>query len=546
MTKLDDTSAPGVVYVLRCDVEGVKTAVLDAGPLRIGRHADNDIVVQDEKASRFHATVEPTGAAGRFSVKDLGSRNGTRVNEQKIVGPTRIRPGDTIRVGDHTFTLKRARKRGAKQNASAPTPKDGAAWARGLVRTIEALERTGAAPTPTLIDTHGVRSDTLASDAPGARAAMLLFRIAGASRATDLHVEPTNEEARVRCRVDGQMVTIDDLPSKVGQLVIGLVHGACAMPSAGTSAVLDGSFGLEFAGERVDCRASLTPTVHGQKLVVRFLDARHAPASLSEVRMPAYMEERVKKACNSETGLVLVSGPTGSGKTTTLYHALREIDRDRRNVVTIEDPVEHNLDRVTQLPVGKANTFSELLRSVLRQDPDVILVGEIRDEETAVVAMRAAMTGHVVFSTVHARDTIGAVFRLLDLGVERYLVANAIDVLLAQRLVRLLCERCKRAVRVTPGQATRIGKHLKGAHETYVPVGCAACLRTGFMGRRAIFEMLEFNQELRDLVMSNPTIHAMREVIEQGVFQTLQQAGWRLAGEGATSLDEVERVSTST
>jgi type II secretory ATPase GspE/PulE/Tfp pilus assembly ATPase PilB-like protein len=255
------------------------------------------------------------------------------------------------------------------------------------------------------------------------------------------------------------------------------------------------------------------------------------------------MLERIRKACSGDSGMILACGPTGSGKTTTLYNALREIDRQRRNVVTIEDPVEYTVDNVTQIPVGHNNTFGDILRSVLRQDPDVILVGEIRDGETARTAAQAAMTGHVVFSTVHAKDTIGAVFRLLDLGIEPYLVANSMDIIVAQRLLRVLCESCKRPVKVSPGQATRIGRYLEGKSEVFAATGCARCLRTGFNGRRAIFEMLDFNDELRDCVLNQPTIAGMKKIIEQGVFTTLQQSGWLLAARGVTTLDEVERVT---
>jgi general secretion pathway protein E len=293
----------------------------------------------------------------------------------------------------------------------------------------------------------------------------------------------------------------------------------------------------------VDYRASFTPTVHGHKLVARILDERIAPQSLSDIHMPIYMLERIRKACQNDAGMILACGPTGSGKTTTLYNALREIDRQRRNVVTIEDPVEYTIDNVTQIPVGHNNTFGDILRSVLRQDPDVILVGEVRDGETARTAAQAAMTGQVVFSTVHAKDTIGAVFRLLDLGIEPYLVANSMDVIIAQRLIRVLCEYCKRPVKVTPGQSTRIGRFLEGKSEVFAATGCARCLRTGFNGRRAVFEMLDFNDELRDCVLNMPTIAQMKKIIEQGVFTTLQQSGWLMAARGVTTLDEVERVT---
>jgi general secretion pathway protein E len=252
---------------------------------------------------------------------------------------------------------------------------------------------------------------------------------------------------------------------------------------------------------------------------------------------------RIDKTCEQEAGMLMVAGPTGSGKTTTLHNCIRTIDRDARNVITIEDPVEYHLEGTTQIPVTEDQNFGQLLRSVLRQDPDVILVGEIRDDETSRTAMQAAMTGHLVFSTIHAKDAIGAVFRLLDLGVEPYLVANSIEVILAQRLIRLLCDSCKRPVRVAPGQATRMGRFLEGRDEVYVPVGCTRCLRTGFSGRRAVFEMIEFNDDLRDCVLGKPTIQAMKTIIERGVFHTLQESGWLMAAQGVTALEEIERIS---
>jgi general secretion pathway protein E len=260
------------------------------------------------------------------------------------------------------------------------------------------------------------------------------------------------------------------------------------------------------------------------------------------------MEERLRKVCEQDSGLILTCGPTGSGKTTTLYNCLRSIDRVSRNVITIEDPVEYQVEHVTQIPIDehKGNTFGTMLRSVLRQDPDVILVGEIRDQETARTAMQAAMTGHLVFSSVHAKESIVAIFRLLDLNVEPYLVANSLNLVLAQRLVRLLCPNCKQPHPVPPGVATRMGRHLMGKTHTFAATGCSKCLRTGFRGRRAIFELLDFNDELRDMVLSNPSITGMKRIIEQGLFTTLQQFGWRLVAEGVTSIDEVERVASMT
>jgi general secretion pathway protein E len=569
---------------------------LSSKAITIGRHPDNDIPIKDELASRFHCTIEPD-TAGNWRVRDLGSRNGTRVNDTAIQDRP-LRPGDRVQVGRHVFVMevsggvegsldethgpasqstpaarveKRKRVgeaavrtralREAPEGENEPSPAmpeasaamltagAGPAWTRELVKLIETVSSEGLTGLErvALIDARGKNSEALAGDTGGSLAIRLLLQAASKARATDVHLEPKGEAASVRFRVDGQMINVVSLPPQIGELAIGVVKAACHMRSAGRDAVHDGHFAARFPDRRVDYRASLTPSVHGQKLVIRVLDSRDAPHSLDELHLPPYMHERVKRVCRQDSGLLLACGPTGSGKTTTLYNALRDIDRDRRNVITIEDPVEYQLDRVTQIPldIGTGSTFGSILRSVLRQDPDVILVGEIRDEETARVAMQAAMTGHVVFSTVHSKDTIGAIFRLMDLGIEPYLVANSLDLVIAQRLVRVLCENCKRAVRVTPGQATRMGKYLEGKSEIFAATGCGKCLRTGYRGRRAIFEILEVTDELRDVVLGKPSIGEMKKIIEQGHFTTLVQSGWQQVARGHTTLDEVDRVAAA-
>ncbi|MCA9306508.1 MAG: ATPase, T2SS/T4P/T4SS family [Phycisphaerales bacterium] len=570
----------------------IGTIELGERPIRVGRHPDNDVCITDGVASRHHCVIEPADG-GTYILKDLGSRNGTKVNGRRVE-VVLLSDGDIVSIGK--FAMHVEFDKPMFETHSAPAPaferepepasesavflddepveglgsfagvhntvqspnamrrasgkdrgkrvKPGKEWIAELSSIAEGLPDTTPMDTKiVLLDADGKPSNALESSADGAVATRLLLIIAARSRATDIHVEPKDDNIQVRMRVDGQMISVTDLPTQVGDLFVGLIRTACLMAQAGRDAIQDGHFAVKWSDRRVDFRASITPTVRGQKLVVRVLDARIAPQRLSEMGMPPYMEEAVRKLCQQDTGFILAAGPTGSGKTTTLYNAMREIDRERRNVVTIEDPVEYHIEGVTQIPVGRDTRFAELLRSILRQDPDVILVGEIRDEETARTAMQASMTGHVVFSTIHAKDSIGAVFRLLDLGVEPYLVANAMNLVIAQRLVRSLCDSCKRAVAVTPGQATRCGKYMEGKHQTFVPTGCGRCLRTGFVGRRAIFEMLLFDDELRDCVLHNPTIQKMKKVIEQGVFRTLQQSGWVLAGQGLTSLDEVDKVA---
>jgi len=563
---------------LRPTFEFGRPIVLGSEPVTIGRHPENVVCLRDEKASRFHCVVEP-GPDGVVRVRDLDSRNGTKVNGSRVTEQA-LSPGDVLKVGDHEFVLEaigeagdgpsgseeRAAPAGAgdadgadvvgtavKESRKGRSRRAGAAgaasaWAQELQRLLDALPPKDApAEEARLIDATGRTTAVLGEPGEGPLAMRLLIRTASKARATDIHVEPKGEASQVRMRVDGQMVWIAELPARTGDLAVGVVKAACHMKPAARDAMMDGHFSVRFADRRVDYRVSLTPSVHGQKMVLRVLDQRDVPHSLGELGLAGYMTDRVRQVLSKDAGMLLVCGPTGSGKTTTLYNCLREVDRTAHNVVTIEDPVEYALEGVTQIPIDeqKGNTFGGLLRSVLRQDPDVIFVGEIRDEETARTAMQAAMTGHLVFSTVHAKDTIAAVFRLLDLKIEPYLVANSMDVILAQRLVRVLCESCKTPVPVTPGQATRMGRFLGGKTELYGATGCARCLRTGYRGRRAIYELLDFNDDLRDVVLRTPTIQEMRRVIEQGLFTTLAQSGWRLAAEGVTSLDEVDHVAGS-
>jgi len=543
-----------------------KQIALTGGRVIIGRNPDCTVPIIDERASRQHCVLQPDGKGG-WMVRDLGSRNGTKVNEVRIT-ESPLRPGDVLKVGSHEFLVE-------TDHSGQPSPGDTNAegtfhvsasvkdlpdevknpqlitsrevgWMFELTAVMNELPPRDSDPeTVAIIDANGFPSDVLAGTSDGPNAMRMLIQLSSKARSTDIHVEPKGDYYQVRLRVDGDMVQVIDLPRRVGELVFGVIKAACQMGVAARDAMQEGHFSVVFPDRRVEYRVSFTPTVHGQKLVVRILDQKWQPGSMYDLGMAPYMFERIQRACQQESGMVLACGPTGSGKTTTLYNAIRTIDRTTRNVVTIEDPVEYQLDNVTQIPVdeGKGNSFGGLLRGVLRQDPDVILVGEVRDEETARTAMQAALTGHLVFSSIHAKETIAAVFRLLDLKVEPYLVANSLDLIVAQRLVRVLCEHCKRETQVMPGQATRLGKWLSGKNFIYHSTGCARCLRTGYRGRRALFELLDFNDELRDIVLKEPSIQAMKRIIEQGLFTTLAQSGWRLVAEGETSLDEVDRVA---
>ncbi len=554
--------------LVRLESNREQAAALGQEPVAIGRHPDNTLVLHDDRASRFHCVIEPQ-ESGRWLLRDLGSRNGTWLNDELVRSAT-LAVGDVIRVGSTRLVVEEApaengllglrqqrahplsrSRRSSRAGASDDTHAPGApatagpAWAASLEETLRALpsvrDESGMV---TLVDASGADSDALLGSGQGSLAFRLIIRVAERARATDIHIEPKAEDAQVRMRLDGEMVTVAELPRAVFDKVLGLVRTVCQLRVANPREVLDGHFAARFGSSRVDYRASFTPSVHGHKLVIRVLDARNAPRSLNQLGLPPLMHEAIRKLCSQNAGMLLVSGPTGSGKTTTLHNAMREIDREKRNVITIEDPVEYHVEGVTQIPVDaeKGVTFESMLRSVLRQDPDVIMVGEIRDVETARTAMQAAMTGHVVLTTVHAKDTLGSIFRLLNLGVEPYLVANSLNIVLAQRLVRVLCDRCKKPAPLKPGQIVKMGRIAQGATKAYTPVGCSRCLQTGYLGRRAIFEMLQVADDLRDVIMSEPTIHAMKQVVEQGVFTTLAQSGWKLVVDGVTSMEEIERV----
>lgn len=372
----------------------------------------------------------------------------------------------------------------------------------------------------------------------------LILLITTRSRATDIHMEPKGEQYQVRLRIDGVMVDLVRLPNEIGVKLTSLVKIISDIDVTQKSTVQEGHFGAKVPGRKIDYRVSFAPSVFGQKLVIRVQDSALSPARIKDLNLPDWMYKDVAEAIEQEQGMVLVCGPTGSGKTTTLYALIRSSDTARKNFVTIEDPVEIQIPGVTQLPVDEkeGKSFSNLLRSVLRQDPDSILVGEIRDPETARIAMQAAITGHLVFSTVHTTSTVGTVFRLLDLGVEPYLVAQGLHLVLAQRLVRQLCPYCKKPVRPTPEQLARMPNEGQGVTKIYVPNGCARCLSTGFSGRRAFFELLRTTEELREVIVRNPTMADVNKALQNTRFERLQQTGMQLVADGVVSFDEIDKA----
>ena len=381
------------------------------------------------------------------------------------------------------------------------------------------------------------------------------------SHATDIHLEPRTDDFLLRIRMDGNLLDIVAFNHELGVRLTALVKVLCELDTTQRHVVQEGHFGANTPGvpsikpvpvaagkkadglRRVDYRVSFVPSLHGQKLVVRVFDTGHGPVLIEDLQLPETVAAEVSEELTRDAGLILVCGPTGSGKTTTLYSLLRSCGASFRNIITIEAPVEVQIEGTTQLPVDEANgkSFAALLRSVLRQDPDVIMVGEIRDPETARIALQAAMTGHLVLSTIHTRDTAGTIFRLLDLGIEPYMVSQGLHLVLAQRLVRTLCAACKRAIPATDEDRARMGKVGTQVTRLYAPVGCPKCLGTGFYNRRAFFEFMATGDKLREAVVKTPTA-AQIQSTQGAEFATLLERGYELVAQGLTSLDEVERA----
>jgi type II secretory ATPase GspE/PulE/Tfp pilus assembly ATPase PilB-like protein len=368
-------------------------------------------------------------------------------------------------------------------------------------------------------------------------------------RATDLHFEPRSGAYDLRLRVDGVMVHILDVHRALGIRLQRIVKVLTHIDITQGHAIQEGHFSIDVPDRRIHYRVSFTPALHGQKLVIRVLDISNSPQRIADLGLPAWMEREIRAVVNRDTGMLLACGPTGSGKTSTLYTLLRAIDRNTRNVITIEDPVEYEIEGVTQLPINaeQGHSFASMLRSVLRQDPDVLLIGEVRDNETAKIAMQSALTGHLVFSTVHARDAVGTIFRLIDLGIERYLVASAINLILAQRLGRLLCATCKRKRKLEPREVRVLASHgVENLYEAFEPVGCDACLQTGYYGRKAFFEMLNATDQVRDIILNSLQIQDIRKAVRSSLFASLHATGYQLVAEGLTAVDEIDRVVGAT
>ncbi len=366
-------------------------------------------------------------------------------------------------------------------------------------------------------------------------------------RASDIHVEPFEDDLSVRYRVDGVLHNVHHLSKKLHSPILSRVKIMASLDIAEKRLPQDGRIRIKIAGKDVDIRVSTVPTSFGERAVLRLLDRSQVLLGLSEIGMGEDHLKAVEKVTNSSHGITLVTGPTGSGKTTTLYAALTRINSADKNIITVEDPVEYQLAGISQIQVNPKIdlTFANGLRSILRQDPNVIMVGEIRDLVTAEIAIQASLTGHLVFSTLHTNDAAGAVTRLIDMGVEPFLVASSVNAILAQRLVRMICSRCKEQYAPLPEELEEVGIDIKDLPEggLWRGAGCAHCLGTGYLGRTGIYELLIVSDSIKATVLRNPDSGSIKKAALSEGMRTLRQDGAGKVLKGIVTIEEVLRVT---
>jgi len=400
----------------------------------------------------------------------------------------------------------------------------------------------------TTIDFGALSASLGAEDAPVVKLLQSLFEDASQVGASDVHIEPQEERLRIRFRIDGELHAQSETELRIASALTQRLKLMAGLDISERRLPRDGRFNVLLRGQPVDVRISTMPTVHGESVVMRLLNRASGLLSLEHLGMPEAMLRRFRTIIERVSGMVLVTGPTGSGKTTTLYAALNELNTPARKILTVEDPVEYQVGGLNQVQVNEKIdlSFATVLRSVLRQDPDIILVGEMRDAETAQIGLRAALTGHMVLSTLHVREAASAPVRMLDMGVPRFMVATSLQAVIAQRLVRLVCEACAEAYAPTP-QETRFleASSPELAGEFKRGRGCGHCNGTGYRGRRGVYEMLEMTPRLTEAVAKEDVSVFLRAAQEELAGHSFVQHAAALAASGHTTLTEVMRISQS-
>ena len=413
----------------------------------------------------------------------------------------------------------------------------------GMDGQVEAL----ASQASEQLETDDEQLESALEEAPIVKLVQAIMTQAVGDRASDVHIEPTERDVRVRFRVDGVLHDVMHSPKNIQGGLISRLKVMADLNIAEKRVPQDGRISMRVGGRTLDLRVATLPTVHGEKIVIRVLDKSQALLRLEDLGYSDDAFKRFSASFNKPYGAILVTGPTGSGKSTTMYATLNILNQEDRNIITVEDPVEYRLDGVNQIQVNpKAGlTFASALRSILRADPDIVLIGEIRDKETATIAIEAALTGHLVLSSLHTNDAASAVSRLVEMEVETFLVASAIDCVVAQRLFRMLCERCKEAYKPEHAELVAAGYPewlIPEIDSLFRPTGCSACSNTGYRGRAGLYEVMPMSEEIQRLTVDRASADDIRKVaIEQGMM-TLRDDGLEKARMGRTSIGEIARV----
>lgn len=391
--------------------------------------------------------------------------------------------------------------------------------------------------------------EAISKEAPIIQLVSMLIVQGVKDRASDIHIEPNEKGLLIRLRVDGILHDIRTLPNTIKSAIISRIKILAKMDIAERRLPQDGRFQVKFGTREVDLRVSTIPTVLGEKVVLRLLDKSKGLIKLEQLGFIPEQLDEFKSIISKSYGIILLTGPTGSGKTTTLYAALNQVNSKDKNIITVEDPVEYKLARINQIQIKpKINlTFANTLRSILRQDPDIIMVGEIRDTETAQIAVQAALTGHLVFSTLHTNDAASALTRLIDMDIETFLISSSVIGVIAQRLVRVICEKCKE--KYTPEKNVLSGLNIKdnskddGKVKLYRGTGCSFCKNTGYYGRTSIYELIVLDEAIRSLVISKASSNVIKAAAIKKGMKTLKDSGMEKVMQGITTIEEVIRVA---
>ena len=401
-----------------------------------------------------------------------------------------------------------------------------------------------------LVDQAGTMEDltsveALAESAPVRKLLNMVFLLGIKDHASDLHFEPFEDEFKIRIKADGTLYEMVPPPRHLANAITTRIKVLANLDIAEKRLPQDGRIRLMVAGNPVDFRVSVLPTMFGESVVCRILDKSVISLDLNNVGMSQDLIRKFRDVIELPNGIILVTGPTGSGKTTTLYAALSELNVITEKLMTTEDPVEYEIDGIVQMPIDAeiGNTFAQCLRSILRQDPDKILVGEIRDRETAQIAVQASLTGHLVFSTLHTNDAPSTITRLKDMGIPEFLITATIQAILAQRLVRRICKECRTEIKPSEEQLAELGLTPAdvAGKRFYQGAGCVACNNTGYKGRTAIHEFMIVNEEIRNIILRNGSVAEMRDAACRNGMLTLRDAGMAKVYEGVTTIEEVVR-----